>query len=89
MKSTVGHALRMFGRALSLRCPNCGGRPIFRSWFRMRPYCPVCGIPLERGESGYQVGSYMFNIVASELSFATLFVLVLVVTWSDSPRLSF
>ena len=85
MKPTVRLALRLFSRALRLRCPNCGGRPIFRSWFRMRQYCPVCGIPLERGESGYQVGSYMFNIVASELVFAMLFVGVLVVTWPNPP----
>jgi uncharacterized protein (DUF983 family) len=85
MSSTLRRALRLFGRALRLRCPNCGGRPIFRSWFRMRPYCPVCRIPLEREESGYQVGSYMFNIVASELLFALLFIAVLVVTWPDPP----
>jgi hypothetical protein len=35
----------------------------------MRPYCPSCGLPLERGEQGYQVGSYMFNIIAAELIF--------------------
>jgi hypothetical protein len=51
----------------------------------MRPYCPVCGIPLEREESGYQVGAYMFNIVASELLFAILFIAVLVMTWPDPP----
>jgi uncharacterized protein (DUF983 family) len=85
MKPTLRHAIRLFGRALRLRCPNCGGRPIFRSWFRMRPYCPVCGIPLEHGESGYQVGSYMFNIIASELIFAVLFVVVLGVTWPAPP----
>jgi uncharacterized protein (DUF983 family) len=85
MKRTARYALRLFGRALRLHCPNCGGGPIFRSWFRMREYCTVCGIPLERGEPGYQVGSYMFNIVASELVFAFLFVLVLVVTWPDPP----
>jgi hypothetical protein len=51
----------------------------------MREYCPVCGIPLERHESGYQVGSYMFNIIASELIFAILFVLVLVISWPDPP----
>jgi uncharacterized protein (DUF983 family) len=85
MSSTLRRALRLFGRALRLRCPNCGGGPIFRSWFRMRPYCPVCGIPLEREESGYQVGAYMFNIVASELLFAILFIAVLVMTWPDPP----
>ena len=85
MKRTLRYALRLFGRAFRLRCANCGGRPIFRSWFRMREYCPVCGIPLERGEPGYQVGSYMFNIIASELVFAILLIVVLVVTWPDPP----
>jgi hypothetical protein len=51
----------------------------------MRPYCPVCGLPLERGEHGYQVGAYMFNIVASELIFACFFLVVLVSTWPSPP----
>jgi uncharacterized protein (DUF983 family) len=51
----------------------------------MRPYCPACGLPLERGEDGYQVGSYMFNIVASELLFAAIFLGVLLATWPSPP----
>ena len=57
----------LFWRAAGLRCPNCGGGPIFDGWLRMRVHCPRCGLPLERGEQGYQVGSYMFNIIAAEL----------------------
>lgn len=51
----------------------------------MRPYCPACGLPPERGEEGYQVGSYMFNIVASELIFALIFLAVLLWTWPSPP----
>lgn len=40
---------------------------------------------MERGDQGYQVGSYMFNIVAAELCFAAVFVVVLLVTWPDPP----
>jgi uncharacterized protein (DUF983 family) len=72
-------------RALRLRCPNCGGRPIFESWLRIRQRCAVCGIRLERGEAGYQVGAYMFNIVASELVFALVFLGVLIATWPSPP----
>ena len=72
-------------RAVRLRCPNCGGRPVFDSWFRMRSSCPVCGLPLERAEQGYQVGAYMFNIIAAELAFAALFVGTLVATWPSPP----
>jgi uncharacterized protein (DUF983 family) len=85
MKRPVKRALLLFWRALRLRCPNCGGGPIFRSWFGMRPYCPSCGLPLERGEEGYQVGSYMFNIVAAELIFVLLFLGVVVITWPSPP----
>jgi uncharacterized protein (DUF983 family) len=83
--SGLGRTLRLFTRAIRLRCPNCGrGRP-FESWFRMRSRCPVCGLRFERGEEGYQVGSYMFNMIASELIFAAIFVTVLLATWPDPP----
>ena len=75
----------LFGRALRLRCPNCGGSPIFDGWLRMRTRCPRCGLPMERGEQGYQVGSYMFAIVAAELIFAAAFIAILLLTWPDPP----
>jgi uncharacterized protein (DUF983 family) len=76
---------RLFGRAIRLRCPNCGGGGIFQSWFRLRARCPTCRLPLERGEQGYQVGSYMFNIIAAELLFGGILVGVLWLTWPDPP----
>lgn len=51
----------------------------------MKPHCPVCGLKFERGEEGYQVGSYMFNIVASELVFALVFVGIVILTWPSPP----
>ena len=78
-------ATKLFARALRLRCPNCGRGRIFESWLRLGPTCPVCGLRTERGEEGYQVGSYMFNIIAAELIFAAIFVGVLVATWPDPP----
>ncbi len=73
-------------RALTLRCPNCGGRGLFASWFRMRERCPRCGLVLERHESeDYFIGGMMFNIVLSELLFAGGLVLWLVITWPDPP----
>ena len=76
---------RMFRRAFRLRCPACGGGPVFLSWFRLAPSCPACGLRFERGEEGYWVGSYMFNIVASELCFASVAVAVVVATWPSPP----
>jgi uncharacterized protein (DUF983 family) len=80
--------LLLFWRALGLRCPNCGGGPLFDGWLLPKQRCPSCSLPLERGESGYQVGSYMFNIIAAELIFAAIFIGVLVATWPDPPWLA-
>lgn len=51
----------------------------------MRPECPACGLRLERGEEGYQVGSYMFNIIAAELAFAAVFLAIVLLTWPSPP----
>ena len=72
-------------RALRLRCPNCGNGPLFRRWLQMRKRCPVCRMRLERGEEGYQVGAYMFNIVAAELTFAAIFLGILISQWPSPP----
>ncbi len=79
------NVLRLFGRALRLRCPQCGAGELFAGWFRMRPACRSCGLRTERGEQGYIVGAYMFNIVAAELLWATVFLLTLAETWPDPP----
>jgi uncharacterized protein (DUF983 family) len=78
-------ALVLTERALRLRCPHCGAGPIFATWFRMHERCPGCGFRLERGEQGYIVGAYMFNIIAAVLLFAAAFVGFLWVTWPDTP----
>lgn len=78
-------ALRIAGRALRRRCPDCGGGGLFTSWFRMRDACPQCGLPLERQEHGYIVGAYMLNIAAAELVFVVLLVGMLWITWPDPP----
>jgi hypothetical protein len=51
----------------------------------MRPTCPGCRLPLDRGERGYQVGSYMLNIIAAELIFVAIFLVVALGTWPTPP----
>ena len=77
--------LVLLGRALVLRCPNCGVDGIFESWFRQKEQCPRCGIHFTRGEQGYIVGAYMFNIIVAELIFAGIFIAVLIAQWPDPP----
>ena len=73
--------LVMLGRALALRCPNCGSRGLLANWFRMHERCPTCGLRVEREGSDYMAGSLMFNIVLAEMIFAAMFVAYLLITW--------
>ena len=79
------HPLRLLHRALRLCCPSCGGRPLFSRWLEMRERCPRCGLRTERGEAGYVVGAYMFNIIAAELIWAAVFLGLVVATWPTPP----
>jgi uncharacterized protein (DUF983 family) len=78
-------AALLFARALTLRCPHCGARPVLASWLRLRERCPACGLRLERGEHDYFLGGMMFNLVLAEFIFAGVFVAVLVATWPRVP----
>lgn len=68
----------LIGRAALLRCPRCGGRGIWLSWFRMKPACPTCGQAFDRGESSdFWIGAYLINLVVAELSA----IVIAVVMW--------
>ena len=60
---TARDAARRFGRALRLRCPNCGRGPVLKSWLRLRVRCGGCGMRLERGEHDAFMGSMLLNFV--------------------------
>jgi len=77
--------LRLLGRALLLRCPNCGARHIFTGFFDLKKRCPNCGMLLERGESDYFLGAYTVNLIAVEVLLALGFLIVMVATWPKPP----
>ena len=78
-------AFALFSRAIRLRCPHCGGEPIFVTWSHLVPNCPVCGLGLERGEEGYWLGAYFFNLMAMETVFSAWVVGFLLWTWPNPP----
>jgi uncharacterized protein (DUF983 family) len=53
-------------RAISRRCPYCGGPGVFDGYFTLRERCPTCGVTFER-EEGYFLGGYALNLVVAEL----------------------
>jgi len=45
------------------RCPLCGGRGLFTSWFVMAERCPTCGHRFDRKpEEGFFLGAYTLNL---------------------------
>lgn len=74
----------MLGRAFGLRCPRCGGRGIFASFYDRHERCPTCGLKFER-EPGYWVGAVIVVTAITLALFAAIFVGGIVVTWPDVP----
>ena len=82
---SLGRALVYCGRALRRRCPNCGEGRLFDGWMRPRERCERCGLQFDRGERDFFYGAYMFNLIAAELAFVVLLVIVIVATWPGVP----
>ena len=77
-------ALLLFGRALTLRCPNCGSRALFGRRFKVHDTCPSCGLRVER-EGGNFTGAIAINLVVTETIWVLFLVSVLVSTWPTPP----
>src|ERR1043165_3892794 len=73
---------KLFARAITLRCPHCGHRGVFRHWFAMKESCPHCGLSLAPGN---RVGAYLFNFAAAEFVLVAIFVTVVVRSWPNPP----
>ncbi len=82
---TLRAASSMIWRALTLRCPHCGGRRVLASWFRLKERCPRCKLHLHREEGDYFLGAYMIMLITMETVFAFGLLIVLMVTWPNPP----
>lgn len=67
----VREAFAYLGRAMRLRCPVCGTRPIFLplrrvrcldDWFAPLDGCPRCGYPFEREPGYFLLAIFGFNL---------------------------
>ena len=51
-------------RAVTLRCAWCGNRPGFRrSWFKRYDSCQHCGLSVQRGQEGFELGAATVNAI--------------------------
>jgi uncharacterized protein (DUF983 family) len=68
-------ATRVLLRGFRKRCPRCGARDIWVTWFTAKPRCPVCDLRFEAEEGGF-LGAMVLNY-----GFATaLWLIVLAIT---------
>ena len=63
---SLGRTLRLFGRAFTLRCPNCGKGPVLHHLLKLRVKCGTCGMRMQRGEHDSFLGAiFMLFTMAS------------------------
>lgn len=79
--TTLG--LTLAARALTLRCPACGSRRIFSTWFTLVNQCPRCALRLHHGPHDHFVGTTLVNFLVAEMGWAILFTIYLVWSWPN------
>ena len=81
----VREAFAYLGRAMLLRCPVCGTRPIFLplrrvrnldDWFTPLDGCPRCGYPYEREPGYFLLAIFGFNLGFAVFVGITVFTII-------------
>ncbi len=75
---------RVVWRGLRRRCPLCGERGIFESWFQSRERCPTCNYPTDRVEDQW-IGTYGMNVLVSFTLFGVAIAVGFIVTYPNPP----
>jgi uncharacterized protein (DUF983 family) len=71
-------------RGLRKRCPRCGERNVFVTYFQMRSECPRCHLRFEKEEGGF-LGALTLNWLVAIGVWIVLLVVVLILTVPDVP----
>ena len=71
-------------RGFRKRCPRCGERDTFLTWFHSRTLCPECGLRWENEEGGF-LGAMMINYTVAIGGWLVMLVVVLIFTVPDVP----
>ena len=64
--------LQVVARGLTIRCPNCGGKTLFKpgTLFQVNAACPDCGLVIERDEGSF-LGAMSLNYGVTLVCFLT------------------
>jgi len=71
-------------RGLGRRCPLCGGKGIFTSWYRQAERCPRCAFPTTRVDDQW-IGSLGINTIVSFTLLVATIAVGFAVTYPDPP----
>jgi uncharacterized protein (DUF983 family) len=71
-------------RGVHRRCPRCGGRGLFETWFRLRDHCPTCGVRFAR-EEGFFIGALFVNMAVTEAVLFVWLAVAFLLTLPDAP----
>jgi len=66
---------RIILRGLTLRCPNCGGRSVFRGLFHVNTRCERCDFLVQREECFF-LGAMALNFAVAAFPLVPIFALV-------------
>jgi uncharacterized protein (DUF983 family) len=80
-----GHLFRLIGRALRLRCPNCGVGAVLKPYATVHHHCAHCRFRFERSSDSYFSGAMLTNLAVAEGLFAVIFAAVLITSWPNVP----
>ena len=70
---------RVLVRGLRKRCPRCGERGIWVTWFTPKPLCPVCDLRFEAEEGGF-LGAMVLNYAFAVSFWLAAFVITMILT---------
>ena len=73
---------RLLLRGLARRCPLCGARGSFESYFRMKERCPRCNLRFDRID-GQRAGALGINTIVTFAALAVVVVVGLIVTYPE------
>ncbi|MGB1147946.1 MAG: DUF983 domain-containing protein [Alphaproteobacteria bacterium] len=51
------------GIGLATKCPRCAKAPLYRSFLKVQPTCPSCGLDLSREDSGDGPAAFLIFII--------------------------
>jgi uncharacterized protein (DUF983 family) len=70
---------RVFARGARKRCPRCGERDLWVTWFRCKSRCPVCDLRFEQEEGGY-LGAMVINYTVAFAFWIVMMAIAMVLT---------